>query len=351
MGLLEGSPLLRQLIEAQTAESVTLSTRCRNEIHTASFRALRGYTIVGAVLDEVAFWRSDDSANPDSEIVNAIRPATATVPGALLMGISSPYARRGVLWDMYRRYYGKPGDILDISVIKGLRGISEEGDKLRFGALTTWSDLRRAALPPAFDGYRAAAREVGGAQVQNRGTLVGNICTASPAGDGLPCLLTLDAEVELRSLNGCRSVPIGDFVSGYRKTVRRPDELVSAILVPRGEPSARGRFVKLGARRYLVISIAMAAAVLAADADGRIVKARVAIGACSPVAQRLPDLEAALVGCSLAHAADAVQAHQFAALSPIDDIRASAAYRQDAALAVVRDVLAGFMLEDERRAA
>ena len=87
-------------------------------------------------------------------------------------------------------------DILDISAIAELRGIAEELGRFRFGALTTWTETRHAALPLAFAGYQKAARDIGGAQVQNRGTLVGNICTASPAGDGIPCLLSLDAEVE-----------------------------------------------------------------------------------------------------------------------------------------------------------
>jgi hypothetical protein len=111
-GMLDACPMLAQLVVHRTAESIELSTRCRIEIHTASWRALRGYTVVGAVLDEVAFWRSDDSANPDTEIVNALRPATATIPGAMIVGISSPYARRGVLWDAYRRHYGKDSDVL-----------------------------------------------------------------------------------------------------------------------------------------------------------------------------------------------------------------------------------------------
>jgi hypothetical protein len=112
VGLLDSVPMLRQLVVHRTAESIELSTRCRIEIHTASWRALRGYTVVGAVLDEVAFWRSENSANPDVEIVNALRPAMATVPGALLLAISSPYARRGVLWEQYRRHYGQAGDVL-----------------------------------------------------------------------------------------------------------------------------------------------------------------------------------------------------------------------------------------------
>lgn len=242
-------------------------------------------------------------------------------------------------------------DVLDISAINGLRGISEEQGKLRFGALTTWTDLIHAVLPPAFAGYQAAARDVGGVQVQNRGTLVGNICTASPAGDGIPCLLTLDAEVELVSLSGCRVVPISDFVSRYRETVRCSDEIVTALLIPKSGAGPRGRFLKLGARRYLVISIVMAAAVLSADEDGIVRAARVAVGACTPVATRLRALEEALVGVRLSDAGEIAAAEHLSALAPIDDIRASAAFRQSAALDLVRDLLAGFSAERERRAA
>ena len=82
---------------------IVYSFHC-GEVHTASFRSVRGYTVVAAILDEIAFWRSEDSANPDREIVNALRPAMATVPGALLLAMSSPYARRGVVWDAYQRH-------------------------------------------------------------------------------------------------------------------------------------------------------------------------------------------------------------------------------------------------------
>jgi hypothetical protein len=111
-GLFDGSPMLARLIERRTADAIDLRNGVTIEVHTASFRSVRGYTVVAAVLDEVAFWRSEDSANPDHEIVDALRPAMATVPGALLVGISSPYARRGVLWDAYRRYYRQDGDVL-----------------------------------------------------------------------------------------------------------------------------------------------------------------------------------------------------------------------------------------------
>ena len=242
-------------------------------------------------------------------------------------------------------------DVLDISAIKDLRGISEEGDKLRLGALTTWTDLKRMVLPPAFAGYQMAAGQIGGAQVQNRGTLVGNICTASPAGDGIPCLMTLEADIELWSLGGSRTVPINEFFVGYRKTVVRSDEIVTAIQVPKPPPGERGRFAKLGARQYLVISIVMAASVLRVDEGGVIAAARVAVGACTPIALRLRGLERALLGHRIFDASQIAAPEHFSALSPIDDIRSSAAFRKSAALDLVRDLLAGFSSEEKRRAA
>jgi hypothetical protein len=104
--LLENIPMLAGLIEKKNAESIDLSNGITIEIHTANFRGVRGYSIVGAVLDEIAFWPTDDSANPDKETVAALRPAMATVPGALLLGISSPYSRRGMLWEMHRSCFG-----------------------------------------------------------------------------------------------------------------------------------------------------------------------------------------------------------------------------------------------------
>ena len=101
---------LKAMIASQTKESIDLTNGITIEIHTSSYRAVRGYTVVAAVLDELAFWPTDDSANPDTEILNALRPAMATVPGALLLSISSPYARRGELWRAHEAHYGKDGD-------------------------------------------------------------------------------------------------------------------------------------------------------------------------------------------------------------------------------------------------
>lgn len=233
-------------------------------------------------------------------------------------------------------------DVLDIAGIADLRGISLGPAGWRLGATTTWSELVEADLPRLFDGLKQAAREVGGRQIQNAGTLAGNICNASPAADGVPPLLALDAAVEIASRSGTRRVPLQDFITGIRQTCLRPGELVVALHVPCPRREARGAFVKLGARRYLVISIAMASAVLEID-DGRVAAARVAVGACSPVARRLIDLERRLAGAPVdGRLADLVEPAHLAPLSPIDDIRGSAGYRSDAVLVLVRRLLQGF---------
>lgn len=248
--------------------------------------------------------------------------------------------------------WGDPthADVLDITAIPGLDAIEETADAYRFGCLFTWTDLQRAALPPLFDGIKQAAREIGGVQIENCGTLVGNICTASPAGDGVPNLLALDAAVELASEAGTRTVPMAAFIDRYRHTVCRADEIVTALIVPK-LAGAHSAFLKLGARRYLVISIAMVSAVIATDAQDRLTDVRIAVGACSAVAQRLPSLEKELIGVPLAQAAQRVRAEHLAPLTPIDDVRGSARYRMAAALTLTRDVLAGFAADPIRRVA
>jgi CO/xanthine dehydrogenase FAD-binding subunit len=145
----------------------------------------------------------------------------------------------------------------------------------------------------------------------------------------------LDAEVELRSVAGARRLPLQDFVLGNRKTARQADELVTAVLVPKSSTTGHSSFHKLGARRYLVISIAMAAVRLAFDGSGTITAAAVAVGACSAVAQRLTELERALVGLRVEDFDDLIDATYFAALTPIDDVRGSAEYRWAAAREIV----------------
>ena len=229
------------------------------------------------------------------------------------------------------------GRIIDISRLRELRGVVQTPEGVRIGAATTWTDLVRADLPPAFDALRAAAREIGAIQIQNRGTIGGNLCNASPAADGVPPLLILDAEVELVSARGLRRLPLSQFITGNRRTLLRDDEILTAVVVPAPPAGARATFLKLGARRYLVISIAMAAVLLDIAADGLVREARIALGACSAVAQRLADAEAALVGRRAdAGLGEALRAEHLKALTPIDDVRASAAYRREVALILIR---------------
>ena len=189
-------------------------------------------------------------------------------------------------------------------------------------------------------------------QIQNVATVAGNLCNASPAADGVPPLLVLGAEVELRSAGASRRLPLADFVLGNRRTALRAGEMVTGIRIPRGGASGRSAFVKLGARRYLVISIAMAAARLVI-AGGVVREAAIAVGACSAAAVRLPGVEAALTGRAAdASLAMAVQSAPLTGLSPIDDVRGSAAYRLDAAREIAaRAVLAAAGLDAARAAA
>src|SRR6266436_1862391 len=229
-----------------------------------------------------------------------------------------------------------PEDVLDISGLSELRRIKIMPRYIRIGAGVTWSDLIHADLPRSFDGLKLAAREIGGIQIQNTGTLVGNVCNASPAADGLPNLMALDAEVELASLDGRRQMPIGEFVIGNRKTKRRPDELVTALLVPRTGADAQSSFLKLGGRKYLIISIVMVAVVVEI-AQGSVERARIAVGACSEIARRLPALEEELSGRPLGSSlATAVRPEHLSHLTPIDDLRATAVYRHQAALVLLR---------------
>jgi CO/xanthine dehydrogenase FAD-binding subunit len=223
------------------------------------------------------------------------------------------------------------GPVLDLSAVTELDAISVGPDMIRIGARTSWTRIARAGLPTSFRALQQAAREVGSIQIQNAGTIAGNLCNASPAADGVPPLLALDAKVELVSAAGIRQLPLADFITGYRKTARQQTELVSAVLVPRTIDTGRSAFLKLGARKYLVISIAMVAVILEADPRGHIRQARIAVGACSEVAQRLPALEATLLDQRVQPGLGALIADaHLAGLSPIGDVRASADYRLDA---------------------
>ncbi|MFT5440121.1 MAG: CO/xanthine dehydrogenase FAD-binding subunit [Alphaproteobacteria bacterium] len=245
--------------------------------------------------------------------------------------------------DIYPARVGKPfdEDVLDISRLDALRGITEEDDYFRLGALTSWTELIAADLPPMFDGLKLAAREVGGMQIQNTGTIAGNVCNASPAADGVPPLLTLNAEMEMAATRGRSVIPVEKFIINNRQTRRGHDEIITAILVPKPTQPTTSTFLKLGTRRYLVISIAMVAAALERADDGTVTALRIAVGSCSAKAQRLRLLERALVGQPVSPAlADIVEPAHLSRLAPIDDIRGSAEYRLDAVLTLIRRALA-----------
>jgi len=222
---------------------------------------------------------------------------------------------------------------LDLADLAPLRGIRLRGDTLSIGALTTHAELFgsplvRRRLPM----LAAAAREVGSPQIQNRGTLGGNVANASPAGDTLPVLAVAEAEVVLRSADGERRVPFTSFYTGYRQTVMRRDELIVRFEIP----PVRGRqwFRKIGTRAAQAISKVVIAAV-------RAPAPRVALGSVAPTVVRLPRTETLLAsGGTLAEAQALLQDE----IAPIDDIRSTAAYRRR----VAANLLAQFWAETGR---
>ena len=236
-------------------------------------------------------------------------------------------------------------DVVDVSRIPECRGVTREPYGWRIGAATTWSEFIAEPLPPAFDGLKAAAAEIGSVQVRNAGTVAGNICNASPAADGMPPLLTLNAEVELAGPGGRRILPLREFVLEPRRTALTPGEIMVAIRAPKLEPESRGAFLKLGARKHLVISIAMVAAVIRSE-RGRVAEARVAVGACSPVALRMPSMESALEGLDREGVEELnIDASLLGSLRPISDARGGAGYRLEAVAVLIRratlDAMAG----------
>lgn len=238
------------------------------------------------------------------------RPATLDEALAILSGGGVSVVAGGTDWFPSRGVQTHGSALLDVTGIAGLRGVRAVPEGWRIGAATTWADLARAELPAAFDGLKGAAREVGAVQVQNAGTVAGNLCNASPAADGVPPLLVLGATVELAGPGGLRRLALADFITDVRQTALAPDELVTAVIVPALPEGARGGFAKLGARRFLVISIAMVAVLVVVE-QGAVTEARVAVGACSAVACRLKGLEADLAGLPVNAIPGAVRADHF----------------------------------------
>lgn len=232
------------------------------------------------------------------------------------------------------------GPVLDLMRLPGLQGMAIVDGDLRIGACTTWAAIAAAHLPPALAALQQAALQIGGRQIQNAGTIGGNLCNASPAADGVPPLLVLAAEVEIMSSNGTRRLPLDAFITGPRQTALAADEVLAAIFIPAAHLQGRSAFLKLGARAYLVISIAMVAVRVVVD-QGRVRQAMLAVGSCSGVARRLQGLEAAVTNAPTGTAATLIRDSDVAAaLSPIDDVRATGAYRARAAAELLRRAIA-----------
>jgi CO/xanthine dehydrogenase FAD-binding subunit len=224
---------------------------------------------------------------------------------------------------------------LNLWGMKTLRAIDVHRDVLSIGALTTHTDLIRSPLiAKRLPMLAAAAREIGGVQIQNRGTIGGNVANASPAGDTLPVLAAVDAVVVLKSAGGTRRVPFTGFYTGYRRTVRRPDELIVSIEIP--PVRAQQWFRKVGTRAAQAISKIVMAGVGPSSRPGS--PPRLAFGSVAPTVVRARRTEAILAaGGSIAEA----QRTLVDELSPIDDIRSTAAYRRR----VAENLLARFMNE------
>ena len=236
---------------------------------------------------------------------------------------------------------GPPPDrVLDIWGLDELRGINLDGDELVIGALTTYTELRESALvSELLPALAQASATIGAAQIQNRGTVGGNLVNASPAGDTLPIWLATDAVVALGSAAGERSVAALDFFTGYRETARRDDELVLHVRVPL-LPRRHVRFRKVGTRRAQAISKVVMAVSWLTGEDGAWIDTRVALGSVAAVPVRARATEAALDGQQPVRAtADAAVSALEAEIQPIDDVRSSADYRRLVAGRVLRRLI------------
>ncbi|MFL6254854.1 MAG: FAD binding domain-containing protein [Pyrinomonadaceae bacterium] len=230
--------------------------------------------------------------------------------------------------------------------LKELRGVEESGGVVRVGALTTYADVRRSELLGRhFPMLGQAARETGGIAIQNRGTVGGNIANASPAADTPPALLAYGAEVELASIEGARRVPYSEFHTGYKQTVMREDELITAVVLSKPREGARHFYRKVGTRRAQAISKVCFAAV--AEIEGEtLTEVRVALGSVAPVVLRCRRTEEVLRGRRLDEEALRAGLDELAReVTPIDDVRSTARYRTRVSQNLLREFLSSLRVE------
>jgi CO/xanthine dehydrogenase FAD-binding subunit len=223
----------------------------------------------------------------------------------------------------------QPKAVLDIWALDELRGISEEPEHIVIGALDSYTDIINSPLVQEFlPTLVESAKTIGAVQIQNRGTLGGNLGNASPAADTPPVLIAADATIQLASASGRREVPIDRFFLGYRKVDMRPDELVVSVRCRKKTAAHRDWFRKVGTRRAQAISkVVLAGRIRLAD-DGSLADVRLSAGSIAPTTVRLPQSEQAMTGCrpSAQLAAEVARTAQNE-IVPIDDVRSTADYR------------------------
>lgn len=273
-----------------------------------------------------------------------LRPTTLSEALAMLAGAGAMPIAGGtnVIADL-RAGKHEPRALVDLSRLAELRGIRRENGHIAIGGGTTITALLADPLVAEHASALAQAAQVfANPLIRNRATVGGNLADASPAADTAPPLLALDAEVELTSAAGTRRVPLADFLVGVRRTLRRADELITAVRFPTATDAGRRTtaFHKVGLRKADAISVLSAAVAITFDGAGRCAAARIALGAVAPRPLRAPAAEAVLAGEKLTPTIIAEAARLAAeAASPINDIRGSAAYRRQVTEVVVRRLL------------
>lgn len=233
-----------------------------------------------------------------------------------------------------------PKVVVSLDGVDGLRGIRREGKAVVIGARTTVSDILASAdLAAAAPSLLEASELFAGLMVRNAATVAGNIACGSPAADLVPPLLSLDAEVELAGAGKSRRVALADYYRGYKQDVREAGELIARVVLPDPEPGDFNAFYKLARRKGDAITV-VGVAVTVRLSGGACGKVRIALGSVSPAPMRATAAEAVLEGRALS--ADLIEAAAEAAereCSPIDDVRASAAYRRKMVRVLVRRLL------------
>ncbi|MEM9200408.1 MAG: FAD binding domain-containing protein [Actinomycetota bacterium] len=246
-----------------------------------------------------------------------------------------------LLLDLHRGGPGEPVTLLDLTAIGELDGITVERGMVRLGALTTHNDVvGHPELPIVALPLAQACLEVGSAQLRNRATIAGNLATASPANDTISALLALDALVTVRSVQGERTIRLDDFVTGFRTTALEPGEIITAIEFPSLDDTTIGIWVKLGNRAAQAISVVHLGIVIDRTSDGIVRDARIAIGSVAARVELLPNAARNLINHTLDDDTIETCAQQAAAaITPLDDVRATASYRRALVPTLVRRAL------------